>query len=90
MCWGNFLQEGREIELREKGRCQLKVWVKDLPLSLDSFGSRKHFRSLAALGTYDIALYVALDVSQSQNFLGAKIEMSQLPFYVRLTCVFLV
>ena len=64
--------------------------MKDLLLSLDSFGTRKLFHSSAALGTSDIALYVALDVSQSQNFLGAKIETSQLPFCVRLTCVFLV
>lgn len=64
--------------------------MKDLPLSLDSFGYRKFFRSSAALGTSDIALYVALVVSQSQNFLGAKIETSQLPFCIRLTRVFLV
>lgn len=90
MCWGTLLQESREIELREQGRCQLKVWVKDLPLSLDNFGSRNFFCSSAALGTSAVVLYVALVVSQSQNFLGVKIETSRLPFCVRLTCVFLV
>jgi len=84
-CVGEVIcREGREIEFREQGRCQFK----DLPLSLDSFGSRNFFGSSAALSTSDVACYMALDVSQSQNFLGAKTETCQLPFSASLTCVF--